>query len=85
MELQSVGRLALALVCIAMLILARWRHEQQMASGPPALRSSLGLDSRPGRRVPRVPVSLWLYWLGLTTSAALAAQAIAALVGGIAG
>ena len=84
MDLQWVGRLALALVCIGVLISARWRHEQQLAGSPPAARSGAA-GRRGGRRAPLPPLPQSLYWMGLTTSAALAAQAIAALVAQAAG
>lgn len=79
-------RLALAVVCVTALMVARWHHERQQANSPRAWLERRPLAARAdggdgGRIVRRLPtVSHPLYWLGLTTSAALAAQAIAALV-----
>ncbi len=86
------GRLALAIVCVGALMAARWHHERQLASAPRAAqlsrtwlerkaleaRTDPGSGTRLARRLP--PVTHPLYWLGLTTSAALAAQAIATLL-----
>jgi hypothetical protein len=89
---QAVGRLVLAVVCVAVLMVARWRHEQQVMSPPRLLRlpslsdaTARGRDVRTPRAIRRGAAGLgrashWLYWLGLTTSAALAAQAISTLV-----
>lgn len=90
------ARLALAVVCVAVLIAARWRHEhraarrmyyaRRIAEGEirvwPA-RDSLGLRAGAGASgwLARLPVpSHPLYWLGLTAAAALASHAIAALI-----
>jgi hypothetical protein len=91
------GRLALAVLCVAALIAARWRHERALAEVGRALDEAPAwlkrLERRPaaaragrsgggvspfGRRVPSIAYPL--YWLGLTTSAALAAQAISVLL-----
>jgi hypothetical protein len=94
------GRLALAVVCVAALMAARWRHERQLAQDGREMRdlrtwlerqpadggAGLGYGGmlerleRLGRHAPSV--SHPLYWLGLTTSAALAAQSISVLVAG---
>ncbi len=89
------GRLALAVVCVAALIAARWHHERQLAAEGRG-RREIGewLEQRPAtaragqggggilevfvRRIPNV--SYPLYWMGLTTSAALAAQSVSVLV-----
>jgi hypothetical protein len=90
------ARLALAAVCVAVLVAARWHHERQVAllgsragrrlrdvpeawleHSPAAARAGSGGVTVFGRRVPAL--SYPLYWLGLTTSAALAAQAISVL------
>jgi hypothetical protein len=81
--------LALALACVAALMVARWNHEKQLASSPRGLLERKPAEARAGalrgtqsdRFGWRLPViSHPLYWLGLTTSAALAGQAIAALL-----
>jgi hypothetical protein len=76
---------------MAVLIAGRWYHEQRIAASVrtgrhrPGQRGKLGpgggASLGPGNRL-RLPgqLSQPLYWLGLTTSAALAAQAIAALI-----
>lgn len=82
-------RISLAAACVGALIAARWNHEKQVAGSSSASRALLqrrtleargagGAGSRVGFRLPQV--SHPLYWLGLTTSAALAAQAIATLL-----
>jgi hypothetical protein len=91
----------LAAVCVAALIAARWRHEQQVAGSgqelpdlpelrtwlerlerrPAAARAGLGGGPSLRRRTPSLAYPL--YWLGLTTSAALAAQSISVLVAGM--
>ncbi|MBI3972504.1 MAG: hypothetical protein HY332_14590 [Chloroflexi bacterium] len=82
MELDEVGRLILALTCIAILIGARWYHERQLMRAPRlTFRSAPSPNRRPARRTLPAYLSQSLYWLGLTTSAALAAQAIAAIIG----
>ena len=82
-------RLALAAMCVGALVAARWNHEKQLAKNPPTARALLerrALEARGaganGERVGfRLPaITHPLYWLGLTTSAALAAQAIATLL-----
>ena len=112
--LEGIGfvwaRLALAALCIGVLMWARWNHErQQVDEARPWLEEgeleareartgfrlwkqadqrSLGGVGLPRRSRPlRLPAHLPalshpLYWLGLTTSAALAGQAIAALIAG---
>jgi hypothetical protein len=88
--LAAMARLGLAIVCSSALIAARWYHERRVAAAGraagrlPRLRASRRA-SRPtsrglGRRGLADRISHPLYWLGLTTSAALAAQAIAALI-----
>lgn len=90
-ELWAWVRLALAALCVGALVAARWNHEQQLAKNTNAVREILerrtleargaggtGAGGRVGVRLPQV--SHPLYWLGLTTSAALAAQAIATLL-----
>ncbi len=73
MELQAAIRLVIAAGCAGALILARWRHERVRWLGTSEGRSQpVGLP--PGR------VTWSIYWLGLTTSAALAGQAVASLV-----
>ena len=82
MEYETFGKLALATCGVAILIVARWRHEQQLTSapqffvrsGPPRLRE--GGSRHTVRRV-RPSFAQSLYWIGLTSSAALAGQAIA--------
>jgi hypothetical protein len=93
----AVGRLALAVCCVAILIGARWRHEQQALTTSRPLRPRFAGPAngrgarlpgapivhrlaRPARRAPGISLSLALYWLGLTTSAALAGQALATLL-----
>ena len=85
----ALARLALALACVAALMVARWNHEKQLASSPRGLLERKPAEARAGalrgtqsdRFGWRLPViSHPLYWLGLTTSAALAGQAIAALL-----
>ena len=82
-------RLSLAAACVGALIAARWSHEKQMANNPNVARALLqrrtleargagAAGARVGFRLPQV--SHPLYWLGLTTSAALAAQAISTLL-----
>ena len=93
MELDAVLwawiRISLAAACVGALIAARWNHERQVAEKPATARALLqrrtleargagASGTRVGFRLPQV--SHPLYWLGLTTSAALAAQAIATLV-----
>jgi hypothetical protein len=84
-------RLALAAMCVGALVAARWNHEKQLAKNPPSARALLerraleargagGDGGRVGFRLPTITHPL--YWLGLTTSAALAAQAIATLIQG---
>ena len=82
-------RLALAAVCVGALVAARWNHEKQVAKNPQTARALLerrtlqarGAGSSGGRVGFRMPeIQHPLYWLGLTTSAALAAQAIATLL-----
>ena len=82
----SIGRLMLAFVCMGMLIGARWYHERQLvAAGPPVyrplrVRGRHGFRGHISRRALVGRLSQPLYWLGLTTSAALAAQAIASFI-----
>ena len=82
-------RLSLAAACVGALVAARWNHERQAASNPGSARALIqrrtleargaGIGgARFGFRLPQV--SHPLYWLGLTTSAALAAQAISTLL-----
>ncbi len=73
MEGQVVIRLLVAVGCAGTLIWARWRHERVRWLGTSEGRSR-PVWAQPGR------VTWSLYWLGLTTSAALAAQAVASLV-----
>lgn len=85
MTLGALGRLILAAVCTGVLIAARWHREQQLSNAPrPARSARQTRASEPlGRRLPHlrsIRVSQPLYWIGLTTSAALAAQAIASLI-----
>jgi hypothetical protein len=95
-ELNAVfwawGRVALAIACSGALMAARWQHEKQLENAPRTARGWLerrAMEARATgsgasvseRLVRRLPVpSHPLYWLGLTTSAALAAQAIATLL-----
>ncbi|HEV2123332.1 MAG TPA: hypothetical protein VGW38_11225 [Chloroflexota bacterium] len=84
------ARLALAGICVAVLIAARWQHERQLLNAPrtfiprstlTAGRGRTGARSiRPSGPLQLNHLSYPLYWLGLTTTAALAAQAIAVLV-----
>ena len=85
----ALARLALALGCVVALMVARWNHEKQLASSPRGLLERKPAEARAGalrgtqsdRFGWRLPaISHPLYWLGLTTSAALAGQAIAALL-----
>ena len=85
----ALARLALALACVAALMVARWNHEKQLANSPRGLLARKPAEARAGalrglqgdRSGWRLPaVSHPLYWLGLTTSAALAGQAIATLM-----
>ena len=82
-------RLSLAAACVGALVAARWNHERHAAANPNTARALLQrrtleargagtAGTRVGFRLPQV--SHPLYWLGLTTSAALAAQAIATLL-----
>ena len=82
-------RISLAAACVGALIAARWNHEKQVASTSNTARAVLqrrtleargagASGTRVGFRLPQLAHPL--YWLGLTTSAALAAQAIATLV-----
>lgn len=81
MDVDTVGRLALAALCVMVLVGARWRHERQLAGGLAQRKFAVPLHrARSTRRVPLGGLSQSLYWLGLTSSAALAAQAIASLV-----
>jgi hypothetical protein len=82
-------RLALAALCVGALVAARWNHEKQLAKNTNVVRALLerrtlaarGAGTAGGRIGMRLPqISHPLYWLGLTTSAALAAQAIATLL-----
>jgi hypothetical protein len=88
-QLWAWVRLALAGLCVGALVAARWNHERQLARNSNAVRAILerrtlearGAGMAGGRVGVRLPqVSHPLYWLGLTTSAALAAQAIATLL-----
>jgi hypothetical protein len=82
----ALGRLMLALLCMAMLIGARWYHERQVLAAGLLTHRSAGVTGRRGlrgrlsRRALAGRLSQPLYWLGLTTSAALAAQAIASFI-----
>ena len=93
MEIDAVlwawVRISLAAACVGALIAARWNHERQLTSNSNTARAMLQrrtleargagtAGTRVGFRLP--PVSHPLYWLGLTTSATLAAQAIATLL-----
>jgi hypothetical protein len=87
--LWALIRLALAALCVGALMGARWNHEKQLAKNPQTARALLerrtlqarGAGSSAGRVGFRMPaIQHPLYWLGLTTSAALAAQAIATLL-----
>ncbi len=82
-------RISLAAAIVGALIAARWNHEKQVASTNNTARALLQRrtleargagagGTRVGFRLPQM--SHPLYWLGLTTSAALAAQAIATLL-----
>ena len=82
-------RISLAAACVGALIAARWNHEKQVASTSNTARAVLqrrtleargagASGTRVGFRLPQLTHPL--YWLGLTTSAALAAQAIATLL-----
>ena len=82
-------RISLAAACVGALIAARWSHERQAASNTSTARAMLQRrtleargagagGTRVGFRLPQVTHPL--YWLGLTTSAALAAQAISTLL-----
>ena len=82
-------RLSLAAACVGALVAARWNHERQAAGNPSSARALLQRrtleargagagGTRVGFRLPQI--SHPLYWLGLTTSAALAAQAISTLL-----
>lgn len=82
-------RLALASACVGALVAARWNHERQLAKSANPARALLerrtlearGAGTSGGRMGIRLPqITHPLYWLGLTTSAALAAQAIATLL-----
>ena len=73
MELQASIRLVIAAGCAGTLIWARWRHERVRWLGTSEGRSR-PVWVQPGR------VTSSIYWLGLTTSAALAGQAVARLV-----
>ena len=73
MEFQPLIRLAIAAGCAGALIWARWRHQRVRS-----LSTSDGRSRTVGLRPGRVTASI--YWLGLTTSAALAGQALASLV-----
>ncbi|MAG37445.1 MAG: hypothetical protein CL878_14515 [Dehalococcoidia bacterium] len=72
MEGQAVIRLLIAVGCAGMLILARWQHERLRWFGASQGRRR-AVWAQHGR------VTWSLYWLGLTTSAALAGQAVAML------
>ena len=93
MEIDSVLwawiRISLAAACVGALVAARWNHEKQAAGNSSTTRALLQrrtleargagtAGTRVGFRLPQL--SHPLYWLGLTTSAALAAQAIATLL-----
>src|SRR5688572_18512204 len=83
-------RLARAARCVGALVAAGWNHEKQMVKNHAHLGRALlerrtlearGAGTSGGRvgfRLP--PITHPMYWLGLTTSAALAAQAIATLL-----
>ena len=95
MDADPVARLTLSIVFVALLMVTRWWHERQQVFArlrtPLARRARLSPDydalgvERPVRRVAYVEASRALYWLGLTGSAALAAQAIAAIAVGAGG
>jgi len=85
------------MVCVGALVAARWHHEREvlktprtthaawLARRPLEAREAAGASgngSRLGWRLPAITYPL--YWLGLTSSAALAAQAISLLVLGAA-
>ncbi len=72
MDFQAAIRLVIAAGCAGALILARWRHQRVRS-----LSTSDGRSRTVGLRPGRVTASI--YWLGLTTSAALAGQAVANL------
>ena len=93
MELDAILwawiRISLAAACVGALIAARCNHEKQVSGNSATARALLQRrtleargagtsGTRVGFRLPQV--SHPLYWLGLTTSAALAAQAIATLL-----
>lgn len=79
-------QLGLAVVCVAALLAARWRHERQRLLRPYLARipSTEGGGSWRSRLAPSQfsleHLSYAMYWAGLTASAALAAQAIASVV-----
>ncbi|MGI8423159.1 MAG: hypothetical protein ACR2NO_03455 [Chloroflexota bacterium] len=82
-------RISLAAACVGALMAARWNHERQLAKNPSSSRAMLERRTLEARTVGTAggrvnfrlpPFTHPLYWLGLTTSAALAAQAIATLL-----
>ena len=72
MEGQALFRLLVAGGCVSMLVWARWQHERLRWFGSSQGRPR-AIWSQNGR------VNWSIYWLGLTTSAALAGQAVSML------
>ena len=72
MDLEAAIRLVIAAGCAGTLIWVRWRYERVRWLGTSEGRSQ-PVWAHPRR------VTWLLYWLGLTTSAVLAGQAVASL------